>query len=362
MSFGCMCTSVERTSSNFSYEIQQMKDGKSILCQATSKACKAQSLCRCQLGMQVYVNGEQKQIKVLPTGRLFTSGGSQNEPVDTNLPEMKPNNRPPLDTYVNISELVDIQVESGKSSLLMVVFAFTNGAVPELPRNALSSDSVRAILGVTDGLNNCVSHIWKNDRIKDHDQIDADSITSIARCVEYICSVKTIPVCGTQDVSVTSAIIAPVTTGELPQDNLTSNSTTRSNRTSIHHEVELSMNALPVNPESEVPKNSEILHVLVKGPSQQSNGSAGIVSPSTPTLRQPEDGEPLPSSIPLPVSRNSSSSVVELEVPSDRNQQIENGKVEDKDDTQEFGAVALIRNIMNSQYVDLEDALYDNIL
>ncbi|MCJ1386636.1 hypothetical protein MMC17_009762 [Xylographa soralifera] len=359
ITFGCMCTSIQETSSKFSYIIQRMEDGKSVSCQATSNACRAQNPCRCQLGMQVYVNGEQKQTTVLPTERLFTSADSQNKPADTNPPETKPNNRPPLDTYVNISELIDVEVEVGKNCLLMVVFAFTNGALPELPQKALSSDFVRDILGVTDGLNNCVSRIWKDDRIKDHDQIDANSINSIARCVEYICSVKAIPVPGTQNVPVTHSATASVTAEKLSPEGIiiTSNSPTPSNRTSIEHEVEQPINAPSVNPESELPKKPEFLHVLVNGTSQQSNGGGRIASPSPSTLCQPEDGESSPSPVPLPVSGKSFSSVEDLKTRAAENQR-NSKEVEDKDDTHEVLAVTLIRNIMNAQYVNLEDTFW----
>ncbi|MCJ1396587.1 hypothetical protein MMC18_009478 [Xylographa bjoerkii] len=350
IAFGCMCTSVERTTSKLSYMIKQMEDGKSVSCQATSESCKAQTLCHCQLGMQVYVNGEQRQIKVIPTGRLSTSADSHNNHVDTNPLETRPNNSPPPDTYVDFSELVDIELEAGKGCLMMVVFAFTNGAVPELPQNALSPDSVRDILGVTDGLNNCVSRIWKNHRIKDRDQIDADTINSIARCVEYICSVTATPVIrGSQAVSMTHATNAPATTEELPSYDATSKSATRSKRTSIHNEAELSINTPSATPDSEVSKNSEVLHVLINESSQQSDGIGKIALPSTSTLRHPEDGEVLPCSVP---------SVEDLKNRSDVNQQIDKEEVDDKNDTRELVAVALICNIMFSQYVDLEDAFW----
>ncbi|MCJ1399477.1 hypothetical protein MMC11_002679 [Xylographa trunciseda] len=359
IAFGCMCTSVGGTSHNFSYTVQQMEDGKSVSCQATNNACKAQSLCHCQLGMQVYVNGEQRQIRMIPTQSLSTSAHSSNNHVDTDPSGTKPDDRPSSHTHVEISELVDVELEAGKGGLVMVVFAFTNGGVPELPRNALSSDSVRAILGVTDGMNNCVSRIWTNYRIKDRDQIDDDDIMSIARCVEYICSVTAIPIIPeAQNASITHSANASVTVEELPLDDATANSATRPQRMSIHGEAESSVNALSANLGSEVPENSESIHLLVNGPFQQGNGSDRIPSPSTSTSRQQENGVPLPGSVPTPISIKSFSSVEDLKNRSRAKQQIGIEEVEDKDEAHEMLAVALIRNIMYSQYVDLEDAFW----
>ncbi|MCJ1281641.1 hypothetical protein MMC26_000962 [Xylographa opegraphella] len=151
---------------------------------------------------------------------------------------------------------------------------------------------------------------------------------------------------------------ALVTTEELPPDDVGLKSAVRSNRTSIHHQVEPSFTAFSVSPQSEVPQISDSIQAKVNDPSQQSIGSSTILPPATSTLRQPDDGELLPRSVSLPVSGQSLLIAGDLKARSDENYRIGIGEVDDKDYTHEVLAVALVRNIMNSPYVDLEDAFW----
>ena len=342
LTFGCMCTSVARTPSKFSYTIQQMDDGKSVSCHAANEACHAQTLCHCQLEMKVFVNGVQRQIKVIPV-----SAASAHKNLDAR--PSTPTIDITLDDNVDFSDVIDIATQPGESFVMMLVFGFVSGTVPGFPLNAPSSDSVKAILGVNDESNNCISRIWSNWRIKDHDQIDADDINSIARCVEYICSVVAIPIMADHGNLL-------LKTDDPPINDTASDSAAGSTRRTIHDGAGSPVEIIPPTQNVEAPEDSESLHMLTHNLSQQ-NVSGKIASLPSSTLRPSEDGEVSPSYIALPTSERSSVGVNDLTDVIYQHSPMDKIEIEEKNGVDELRSFALVRNIMYSQYVDLENTL-----
>ena len=180
--FGCLCSSRKKQLSRYQFDTQLLDDDTLLTCKATSddydRLCEVRKVETCCLSMQFHVNGSRRAMVLKP------APAPKSIQQDARL----------LPEWIDISSEHDIEFEANKECVLILSFALTSGSSPKQFGSTPTSENVKEILGVTNTSENCTSRMWSACWNQEHGQVNMNEMYSIARCVEYVCSVTALPV------------------------------------------------------------------------------------------------------------------------------------------------------------------------